>query len=443
MPVKGIKKAPKDLSAPLAISPTEASIIEAVRQSESISRTDLSRLTDWSRPKITAEVTRLIHRGILVEVGEGNSLGGRRPRLLKVNGQLGFVIGIDIGATSFDIAVADLNARVLVRESGLADVRDEPDALLGVITDRILNMLTQAGLQVKQVLGIGIGVPGPVDFANGVLVAPPLMPAWEGFRIRDFFQAAFPAACVMVDNDVNIMALGELRGGAGVDIDNFIFVKIGTGIGAGIVCNGRVYRGTSGSAGDIGHICADHNGPICRCGNIGCLEMMAAGPAIADRAMAAARNGASPILAKKLQSNNDLLKSEDVAAAAREGDRVAIEIIQSSGRLIGDVLAGLVNFFNPSLIIVGGGVANIGNQLLASIRQAVLRRSTALATRNLVTNYSSMNGEAGVTGAIYLALEYLFVVQSKHRAATLRRTLVAANEVQSRRQTEILRPVLR
>ena len=249
--------------------------------------------------KITAEVTGLIHRGILVEVGEGNSLGGRRPRLLKVNGQLGFVIGIDIGATSFDIAVADLNARVLVRESGLADVRDEPDALLGVITDRILKMLTQAGLQAKQVLGIGIGVPGPVDFANGVLVAPPLMPAWEGFRIRDYFQAAFPAACVMVDNDVNIMALGELRGGAGVDIDNFIFVKIGTGIGAGIVCNGRVYRGTSGSAGDIGHICADHNGPICRCGNIGCLEMMAAGPAIADRAMAAARNGASPILAKK------------------------------------------------------------------------------------------------------------------------------------------------
>ncbi|HET7376270.1 MAG TPA: ROK family protein, partial [Anaerolineae bacterium] len=127
----------------------------------------------------------------------------------------------------------------------------------------------------------------------------------------------------------------------------------------------------------------------------------------------------------------------------REGDRVAIEIIQSSGRLIGDVLAGLVNFFNPSLIIVGGGVANIGNQLLASIRQAVLRRSTALATRNLVTNYSSIGGEAGVTGAIYLALEYLFVVQSKRRAATLSHGLVAANEVQSRRQTEILRPVSR
>jgi predicted NBD/HSP70 family sugar kinase len=209
------------------------------------------------------------------------------------------------------------------------------------------------------------------------------------------------------------MALGELRGGAGVGVDNFIFVKIGTGIGAGIVCNGLVHRGSHGSAGDIGHICADRNGPICRCGNMGCLEIMAAGPAMANRAMQAAQNGASSILAKKLEANNRMLRAEEVGAAAREGDRVAIEIIQSSGQMIGDVLAGLVNFFNPSLILVGGGVSNIGNQLLASIRQAVLRRSTALATRELVISYSPMGSEAGVTGAIYLALEHLFVVKDK------------------------------
>ncbi len=409
------QKPQKYLAAPLSVTPAEAAIIQALRQSESISRTDLSRQTNWSRPKITAEVSRLIHRGILVEVGEGNSDGGRRPRLLKLNRLLGYVVGLDVGATSIDLAVADLNAHVLSRDSGPADVREEPTVLMGQIRDRILKMLARAGLQPKQVLGIGIGVPGPVDFANGVLVAPPLMPAWEGFSIRDFFHATFPAACVMVDNDVNIMALGELRAGAGVGIDNFIFVKIGTGIGAGIVCNGQVHRGSSGSAGDIGHICADHHGPVCRCGNIGCLEMMAAGPAIAARAVEAAQTGSSLILAKKLESNNGALKSEDVAAAAREGDRAAIEIIQSSGQLIGDVLAGLVNFFNPSLIIVGGGVANIGNQLLASIRQAVLRRSTALATRNLAANYSSIGTEAGVIGAIHLALEYLFVVQNKGR----------------------------
>ena len=324
-----------------------------------------------------------------------------------------YIVGVDIGATSVDIALADLNAQVLARDSAAIDVRDEPLALLGEIKQRVLALLAKRGLRADQVLGVGVGVPGPVDFAKGVLVVPPLMPAWEGLSIRGYFHAAFPSSFVAVDNDVNIMALGELKAGAGASVDNFIFVKIGTGIGAGIVCNGQVHRGSNGSAGDIGHISADHNGPICRCGNPGCLEMMAAGPAIANRAVEAAQNGSSLILAQKLSGNGGTLRAEDVAAAAREGDRASIEIIQTSGRLIGDVLAGLVNFFNPSMILVGGGVSNIGNQLLASIRQAVLRRSTALATRELTISYSPMSTEAGVTGAIHLALEHLFVIQDK------------------------------
>ncbi len=413
MPAPKAVKDSKPFAAPLPITPQQAQIIAALRQSDSVSRTDISRVTRWSRPKVTAEVGKLIHRGFLMEVGEGDSQGGRRPRLLKFNDQLGYTFGIDIGATSMDLALADLNAQVLARDSGPADVRDEPGVLLAEVKRRMLEMLKRQNLRPDQILGIGVGVPGPVDFAKGVLVAPPLMPAWENFSIRDFFRHAFPCAFVSVDNDVNIMALGELRSGAGLGVDNFIFVKIGTGIGAGIVCNGLVHRGSSGSAGDIGHICADRNGPICRCGNIGCLEMMAAGPAVAQRATEAAHNGSSPILVKKLKANGGTLRSEDVGAAAREGDRSAIEIIQSSGQMIGDVLAGLVNFFNPSLILVGGGVSNIGNQLLASIRQAVLRRSTALATRELVISYSPMGSEAGVTGAIHLALEHLFVVKDK------------------------------
>jgi len=144
--------------------------------------------------------------------------------------------------------------------------------------------------------------------------------------------------------------------------------------------------------------------------------MVAAGPAIAERATEAAKAGSSPILEKKLIASNGTLRSEDVGAAAREGDRIAIEIIQRSGHVVGDVLAGLVNFFNPSLILIGGGVANIGNQLLASIRQAILRQSTALATRELVISYSPMGAEAGVTGAIHLALDHMFVVGDTRRA---------------------------
>ncbi|MGA7730762.1 MAG: ROK family transcriptional regulator [Chloroflexia bacterium] len=393
------------------ITVQEAQVVDALRRQTAVSRTDISRLTNWSRPKVTSVVDKMIDRGFLMEVGEGDSQGGRRPTMLRLNNRLGYLIGVDIGATSMDLMLADLNAQALMRDSGLADVRSNPDVLLGEVKKRLLKMVHQQSLVPEQILGIGIGVPGPVDFASGTLVAPPLMPTWENFSIRDFFQQAFPQASVWVDNDVNVMALGELRAGAGIGVDNFIFVKIGTGIGAGVICHGLVHRGSTGSAGDIGHIRVDPNGPVCHCGNIGCLEILAAGPAIAARAMEAARNGSSAILARKLEANGDMLRPEDVGAAAREGDRVAIEIIQSSGHMVGDVLAGLVNFFNPSVIFVGGGVANIGNQLLASIRQAVLSRSTALATRDLVISYSRTGSDVGVIGAVHLALDHLFVVE--------------------------------
>ena len=394
----------------LHVSPQEAQVLDALRRQAAVSRTDIARLSGWSRPKVTAIVNRLIDRGVLIETGEGESQGGRRPQLLRLNTRLGYIVGLDIGATSIDLAVADLNAEVLLRESGPADVREEPAVVLGEVKRRLSDMLRREGLRPEEVLGVGVGVPGPVDFAMGVLVAPPLMPAWGGYPLRSFFHNLFPNAFVSVDNDVNMMALGELRAGAGKGIDNFLYVKIGTGIGAGIICHGLVHRGSTGSAGDIGHISVDRKGPTCHCGNIGCLEIMAAGPAIADRAAEAARNGASSILARKLEAHGGRLRSEDVGTAAREGDRVALEIIQSSGHMIGDVLAGLVNFFNPSLILIGGGVANIGNQLLASIRQEVLRRSTALATRELVISYSPMGPEAGVTGAFLLELDHLFVI---------------------------------
>ncbi len=416
MPKNVRKLRSRPAAAPFVVTWQESQIIQTVSRRASVSRADLARLTGWSRPKVTSGVEGLIQRSILEEAGEGASEGGRRPRLLEFNSGLGYLAGVDLGATSLDLALADLNGRIMARHSQPADVRDEPKVLLGEVSNRILELCAQHAVPPERIIGIGMGVPGPVEFSKGTLVAPPLMPAWEGFPIREFLHPTFPSACVMVDNDVNIMALGELRAGAAVDIDNLIFVKIGTGIGAGIVCNGTIHRGSSGGAGDIGHICADHSGPMCRCGNTGCLEAMAAGPAIASRALAAANAGQSAILARRLEANQGVLRSEDVSAAASEGDRAAIEIIQTSGQLIGDVLAGLVNFFNPRMILIGGGVSNLGNQLLASIRRAVLHRSTALATRDLIVNFSPMGAEAGVTGAIHLAREYLFVVADKVNA---------------------------
>ncbi len=400
----------KTTTAPFIVNQAEVEVIRALGNKGKNSRKEITELIGWSKAKTSNIVQGLIDKGYLVEIGEGISEGGRKPLLLKINNQIGYLLGLDIGATSVDMVLADVSGKVFQRKSIPADVKQAPEEFLNHCCELLLDLITRQGAYSDQVLGIGVGVPGPVDFARGVLVSPPLMYDWENFPIRRYLQHTFKSAYVVVDNDVNIMALGEQNVGDGIGIDNFIFVKIGTGIGAGIISNGKIHRGSTGCAGDIGHICVDKEGPICRCGNAGCLEAMAASPAITEKAAQAAMNGSSPVLKQIMEENGGIIRSEDVNAACRTGDLVALEIIRDSGRMIGDVLAGLVNFHNPSHIFLGGGVTNFGNQFLVSIRKAILGRSTALATRDLVINISNLGAEAGVSGAIALAREYLFIV---------------------------------
>lgn len=399
--------------APIFVDSAEAEIMRALRRHGRISRSEVTSITGWSKAKASQEIRSLVNKGLLVEIGEGISRGGRKPGLLRINTQLGYIVGIDIGAINLQIAMADVTGLVVQRRSEPTDVHLSPESVLGRCIELINEMAVVQGGTSGQILGIGVGVPGPVDFSQGILVAPPLMPKWENFRIRGFFKEAFPSTFVVVDNDVNIMGLGEQRAGDGVNVDHFIFIKIGTGIGAGIISNGKIHRGSDGSAGDIGHICVDKKGPLCTCGNIGCLEAMAAGPAIVSKAMEAAQNGASPILSKMLKLNGGFLQVEDVNAACREGDQAALDIIRYSGQMIGEVLAGLVNFFNPSHIFIGGRIANFGNHLLVAIRRAVLQRSLPLATTHLSIKFSRMGSDVGVTGAIALALDHLFVIKDK------------------------------
>ena len=400
------------LKAPILVDLAEAEIMRVLRMQGRISRSEVSKITGWSKAKASQEIRSLVEKGYLVEVGEGVSEGGRKPRLLRINNQLGYVAGIDIGATSLEVALADVTGLIMRQRAEPTDVHLRPESVLGRCSELLLRLLEEQGGTPDQILGIGVGVPGPVDFARGVLVAPPLMPEWENFSIRDFFRKTFFSAFVAVDNDVNIMALGEQRVGDGTGVDHFIFIKIGTGIGAGIISNGKIHRGSDGSAGDIGHICVDKEGLLCACGNKGCLEAMAAGPAIVSKAMEAARKGTSPTLSQMRESNGRVLRPEDVNAACREGDQAALDIIRESGKMIGDVLASLVNFFNPSHIFIGGGISNFGNHLLVAIRQAVLQRSLPLATTHLSIKFSRMGSKVGIIGAISLALDYLFVVEN-------------------------------
>jgi glucokinase-like ROK family protein len=405
-------KAKNFIKAPVMLNSAEAEVMRVLRRNGQTSRVDVASVTGWSRAKTSLEVNSMVGKGYLVEIGEGVSKGGRKPRLLQLNEQLGYVVGIDIGAIKIEIALADVSGTILRRVTEETDVRNAAEDVLGRCSELILELVVAQGVHQEQILGIGVGVPGPVDFAKGVLVAPPLMPDWEYFSIRNFFKETFPSAFVVIDNDVNILALGEQRSGDAADVDHFLVVKIGTGIGCGIMASRKIHRGSSGSAGDIGHICVDKNGPVCRCGNRGCLEAMAAGPAITEMAIQAAKDGKSKLLLKMMRDNDGVLTPEDVNVACREGDEVALDIVRASGKMIGDVLASLVNFFNPSQIYITGRIANFGNHLLIAIKRAVLRRSLPLATSELDIVFSRIGSDAGVLGAIMLALEYLFIVEN-------------------------------
>ena len=390
------------------ITSSEKKLVDLVRKHGEFTKADLVSYTDYSRTKITNCIDSLINKKIIVKNKDTEYSGGRRSIKFSLNGKLGLVAGVDIGATSIDIGIADFSGMFLARYMEPASVKDGPIKILGRACSLLEKILRDNNLSYEKVKGIGIGVPGPVDFSLGTLISPPIMPGWDSYPIIQTVQQWFPSANVVVDNDVNVMALGEINQGFGKGVDNLIFVKIGTGIGAGIICEGRIYRGSNGCAGDIGHIGVDNSVTMCPCGNKGCLETIAAGPAIAERSLKRAQAGNSPILLKYYETNGKILRAEDVGNAAREGDTLAIEVIRESGQLIGDVLASLVNFYNPEMIVIGGGVSNLGNMLLSSIRQTVLRRSLPLATRDLQIVFSEIGFDAGVIGAVNLAMDYMF-----------------------------------
>ena len=375
-----------------------------------VSRAQLTDGLDYSRGKISSEVGHLIEKGLLADEGFAESDGGRRSSLLSIPYGAGLIVAVDVGATSIDVSLTTLASEVISHRSEPADVRLGPRPILDRVKEVLSELLKEESASSSDVLSIGIGVPGPVEQASGLLTAPPIMPGWDRFPIRDAFAGEY-AAHVFVDNDVNIMALGEHWRGVARGIDNMIFVKIGTGIGSGIIVNGRLHRGTQGSAGDLGHICVDPEGPVCSCGNNGCLERMAAAPAIVVGAERCAREGDSEILAEILDDRGELA-ARDVGEAARRGDSCALSIIRESGRLIGQTLATAVNVLNPSMIVIGGGVSHIGNTLLAEIRSAVYQRSLPLATRNLPIVMSELDEDAGVIGASVMAAEGVLAVPS-------------------------------
>jgi glucokinase-like ROK family protein len=319
----------------------------------------------------------------------------------------GHLLVADLGATSVDVAITDLNGEVLAHHQEPGDIARGPEKILARVEELFHEILATTPSAPGELWGIGVGVPGPVEFSTGSTVAPPIMPGWDGFPVRDRLRAVFDVP-VYVDNDVNVMALGELRLGVARGHRTMLFVKIGTGIGAGIVVDEQLHRGAQGSAGDVGHIrVVDDPAVVCRCGKTGCLEALAGGAALARDGELAARDGRSPLLAERL-AERGTIEAVDVGLGASHGDPVSVELVRRAGRLVGDMLSTAVHVLNPSMIVVGGGVAAAGDLLLASIREAVYGSSLPLATRELIIQRSALAHRAGVVGAALVVADELF-----------------------------------
>jgi predicted NBD/HSP70 family sugar kinase len=350
---------------------------------ELLDETGLSRSTLWQR------LETLAARGLVTFGETAASTGGRRAALVTFDPSGGVILAGQMGHTHTHLAVTDLAGTPLVDGVQIADNRRAPETAVEALVEQFDALLERAGRKREDVRALGLGVPGPVEFAAGHLVRPPRMPDWDRFPLADELQSRLGVP-VLVDNDVNVEAIGEHRL-HWPEVDNLVYVKVGTGIGAGVIVDGRLYRGTQGSAGDIAHIeVPGHEDVICVCGNTGCLGAIAAASGLTDLL----RDRGVPIT-----DVADLL--ERVHAEERE----VMGAVRDAGLALGRVLASVVNLLNPAIIVLGGALVDAGEPLLAGVRAEVYRRSTALATRELQIVPTASGAHAGVLGASVLALD--------------------------------------
>jgi predicted NBD/HSP70 family sugar kinase len=374
-------------------------IVDFLRSNGTASRAELARRTGLSRSTVSTLVADLQRRGLVVEragqfAGEGQP--GRPAALLELDPSAAAAVGIDFDHDKVRVAVSDLSRSVLAEASAPHDVDHDAQGALGLAADLVEQVLEQAELERDRLLGVGVALAGPIDHDKGALHPSDVLPGWANVdAARELEQRLDTLA--YVDNDANLGALAEVTLGAGRNARFAAYVSISSGIGAGIVVDGRPYHGHRGTAGEIGHVVVDPQGPICRCGNRGCLETLASGPA----------------LLKLVQDSRDgELSVRQMIELARDGDAGCRRAIADAGQVVGRVVAGLVNLFSPEMVVVGGDLGEAGDLMLDPLREAVQRDALPAAAEGLKVVAGELGERANLLGALALVL-----MQSEHEVA--------------------------
>ena len=367
-------------------------VIDALREEGLISRAEIARRTGLSRSTVSSLVSELQADGLVIERPEPAAAhgdqGGRPPILLSFDASAGVAVGIDFDHHHVRVAVSDLSSRILAEREQELDTDHAAHEGLDAAAELVVELLAEAGVDEARVIGAGMCLPGPVHRPTGVVGSTAILPGWVGVAAAEEMHRRLELP-ILVDNDANLAALAEAAFGAGRDAKDLVYLMISSGIGAGLVLNGRLYRGAEGLAGELGHVLVDAEGPVCRCGNRGCLETVAGTDALADLLR---------------RSHGDGLDGRTIVRLAREGDLGCRRVIADAGRAIGKAAATLVNVLNPELLIVGGDLSDAGELLLDGVRESLERSALPTAVQAAQVVAGSLGDRAEVLGAIALVL---------------------------------------
>ena len=376
-------------------------VLALIHQHHNVSRIELAKLTGASAGSMTAMVQRLINKGLVVESAKSSANLGRKPVALTLRRDLGSVVGVDLGSYLTRVVVTDVLGNVAYNSEIQTRMADGRDSVIARTFKAIRTAITET--KVKDVLkGIGMAHSGVIDTQKGVVLCfprPGQMTQWRNVPLRDMLEDEFKVPSVL-DDSARMMAVAERHFGLGREMNDFLFIEVGMGIGAAIFMDGKLYRGPGGSAGEFGHMTVEENGPLCSCGNTGCLEAMASCAAIIQAIKNAVRQGVNSKVTEVVEGDLDRISVEAVAQAAKENDTLSVRVLHEAISRIGVILADVINLLNPSFVIFAGPLFRQGSDfLLDQLRDVIRRRALEKSATEAKLQISSLGSEAAALGA--------------------------------------------
>ncbi|MES2221379.1 MAG: ROK family protein [Acidobacteriota bacterium] len=386
----------------------ELAILHLIHSGVNNSRLELARQADLSAASITAIVQRLLSKRLVVESEPTRSQLGRRPVPLEVRKDAAYLVGVDLGSFYSRIVITDINGNILQKFQTRTEMQQGRERVLERTFQSIRQTIDTSALPSGAIKGIGIAHSGVIDSHSGLVLSyprPGQMAEWKNVPLRDIFQNEFQIPCLLEDS-VRTTTTAEKWFGLGRDLSDFLYIDVGMGIGAGIFLDGKLYRGAGGRAGEFGHITVDENGPLCSCGNNGCLETVASCAAIIQAVRTAIEQGIDSRIRDLADGDLDNISIELIAAAAAENDSLAFRVLQKAASYIAIGLADLVNLLNPRVMIFGGALFRAMPQLLSDpVRRIIKQRSLEKSANQVDLRASSLGGEACALGAARLIAE--------------------------------------